>query len=351
MSFYHRSPYRLLVAPPAIITSRKAKIIIPQNVAAHEAVKMRRQWKRPRGEHDFQLFGPSAGQGPVSGPGQNMPSGMTIIENTGAITTAPPTTNDGTVTITGPTGIATTFTNLSPNSISGTGEWAQNIQQPAGGVTGFQINFPETTEGANSPARLQHSSFTTTGTGNLFFGYNFLLSTSWSFSLASQVKMMDTHTVASGNNNIMVMQACNLTGAQSSTGFAFPAYLLQGNHTGYIPGGSSAPWVPPSFTGPGNAYNHPSTANWLATPGTFHTLEVLLSLESSVGAGNGAIKIWVDNVLQFSASGSSTGINYTAQGGYANFTHDPTYGGDSSSDHPPNTSCYIIFDRYFAAVS
>jgi hypothetical protein len=293
----------------------------------------------------------------------NLPSGLTTVLNTGHMTATPATQgqNGGgagtTWNVTGPTGITTTFTNDSPSSISGTGEWSGNLVLPSDG--GLRLLYQTSLAGGNSPVRIGTNTFSSFGTGFIYIAFRIRFSTGWSFSTASQVKLFDVHTVTGGNNHILVANATGTDDNIHATGSAYPAFLLQGNVTGYIPGGKigTSNGLPPFDTAPATVYANASACSLLGAGqiGTWNTVEVYMQPESvPLTSNDGQMTMWVNGNLQWSSVGQNdgtsgqTGINYDS-GGWHDLFFDPTYGGDVSTDHPPALQYWDI-DYMYAAV-
>ena len=76
-------------------------------------------------------------------------------------------------------------------------------------------------------------------------------------------------------------------------------------------------------------------------------MEAYFQHESSAGANNGQLTLWVDGTqvfqsssLHFFESGESMGWNF--------LMFDPTYGGDKATDHPPESIYWDIDQLYLS---
>jgi hypothetical protein len=281
--------------------------------------------------------------GDTQGPGgYHEPAGMVTQINTGAMSTPPSRSYDGTWTEG-----TTTFTNWSPNTMSSVGEWAQNISSVPGG-TGLRVTYGPTLDGGNSPVRFG-SGFANSGTGHLYLRWKFRLSPNWTLSEASGVKLMEPRTVNTTENHVIELSAYN--GSSNGTSM-WPTFALQFS-TGTS---TTAYFVPGSSNGQADltSYFASTLANIGLTRGTWHTFEYYCSPESPAGAGNGQLTIWVDGAQVYQSGGAGTpagGMHFFQSGeamGWKYLQFDPTYGGDASSDHPPE-SIYWDIDELYAS--
>jgi hypothetical protein len=287
-------------------------------------------------------------------PGTNMPAAMTVVVNTGKMNVNPANGSQnggapgGTWTVTGPTGIVTTFSMFSPDAISPQGEWSGNVQLPAGGATGLQINYLPSLPGGGSPVRFGINWPATGGTGKLYAAWLMQFNPGWSFSQALGIKLFEPRGTPSENHVFAVTCASNPSDGVS----AYPQFLLQGVQTGDLPGGGSSSGVPPSFTAQSTVFGAQAALANLGGPniGTTHLIEWLIIPESPVGSGgNGQLTIWIDGTIVWTSVGKgTTGITYGVNN-YTSLTCDATYGGDSASDHPPG--CSWKFDQMWIAVA
>jgi hypothetical protein len=284
-------------------------------------------------------------------PGQNMPPGYTVVVNTGDITTPLPSSaqvNGGTFSWTGPTGIVTRWTNFGQTVKDSSGSWAGNWQTPLGGVPGLDTIFDQTLQGGAEPLRLFIDPYSSPGTGFLYFGVMITLSTNWNYSKSGEVKIFNPITVGGGNNDILTLTSVGASGNQQATGAAFPHLFLQGNTSGYIPSGGPQSQSPSFVSGP-SAFSNPTAANFFTFLGQPTCLEYLIQPETSSGANNGNVTIWVNGVNVYDTrSLALPHFNLVTGGGWHNFGETNDFGGDSSSDHPP-ASMRITRNRYFVA--
>jgi len=278
----------------------------------------------------------TVGGGTVQGPGgYHEPDGMVQQINTGAMSVAPSTSYEGRWT----EGTAT-FENWSPNSVSSTGEWSQNISAIPGG-TGLRVTYPTNLDGGNSPVRFG-TSIPNHGTGHLYVRWKFRLSSNWTLSKASQLKLMEPRTVNSDENHVISFSPYGLLSDGSSM---WPNMFLQfgtgsGTFSKFVPGNSSGQSASISYflSSLGNVGGS-ARGNW-------HTIEVYAYPESPAGANNGQLTMWVDGTMIYQ---SPTNLSYFMSGeskGWQYLQFDPTYGGDVASDHPPYAIYWDIDDLY-----
>jgi hypothetical protein len=274
------------------------------------------------------------------GPGgYHEPSGMSTQINTGAISTAPANMSNGVYNWSMGTTPAQ-WTNYSPASMSSTGEWAGNISSVPGG-TGLRFTYAPSLAGGNSPVRIG-TSIPNRGTGYLYVRWNFRLSSNWSLSKASGLKLMEPRTVNSTENHVIGVGADGLATDGSQM---WPDILLQfatgGGTQGFnLPGNSIGQTINPAIGFVSSVANVGGSAR-----GSWHTIEVNFKPESPAGSNTGQLTIWVDGTQvyqsggqHFFLSGESMGWNF--------LMFDPTYGGDQSSDHPPAVMYWDIDQLY-----
>lgn len=296
--------------------------------------------------------------GTGASPGNNYPGNMTIVVNTGSMTATPATLGQngggsGFVwSVTGPTGIVTQFTNESPQTVSGTGEWSGNITIGTNGH-GLRVLYPNNLAGGNSPARWRIG-WNQNGTGFLYVAFVFRLSQGWNFSQASGIKMLEPLSVVSGNNDYFGWNCQNAQGNKDGVS-AYPFFGIQGNHTNDLPG------APQGFPAPPNVYAG-AFANIGGTGPNQHVVEFYIQPESPSNSGtNGQLTFWIDQQLAWTSVGKAAGggtgvptagITFDA-GGYTGINCDPTYGGDVATDHPPANAqpMYWEVDQIFVAVA
>jgi hypothetical protein len=273
------------------------------------------------------------------GPGAHLPPGMTVVIETGDMTVIPANggQNGGATGLTWSTGGAmpAACTCDSPTTPSSVGEWSGNIQVGPGGH-GIMMLYPSNLAGGYSPGRF-HFALPKTGTGYLYAGFTFEYSSDWNFSKAIGAKLLEPRTVNAGNNHVFAWN-CEDTAGNPDGVSAWPLFLLQGNHFADIPG------APAGYPGPTSVYS--STIANVGGPnrGKQHVVELYVEPETPTGTGtNGQITFWVDDVQVFTTVGGtpgggtgipSAGITFDS-GGFNYIQFDPTYGGDSATDHPP----------------
>ncbi|HSY84911.1 MAG TPA: Ig-like domain-containing protein [Gemmatimonadaceae bacterium] len=267
--------------------------------------------------------------------GYHEPAGMVQQINTGAMSAAPSTSYEGKWT----EGTAS-FENWSPNTMSSTGEWAQNISTVPGG-TGLRVTYGPSLSGGNSPVRFG-TSIANHGSGDLYLRWKFRLSPNWTLSEASQLKVMEPRTVNADENHVISFSPYG----QASDGMSmWPNMFLQfgtgsGTFSKFVPGNSS-----------GQAASTSLFASTLgnvggAARGNWHLIEVYAQHESPAGAGNGQLTMWVDGTMIYQ---SPMNVSYFMSGeamGWEYLQFDPTYGGDVASDHPPYSIYWDIDDLY-----
>src|SRR5580704_6355816 len=280
--------------------------------------------------------------GDTQGPGgYHEPAGMVTQINTGAMSTPPSRSYDGTWTEG-----TTTFTNWSPNTMSSVGEWAQNISSIPG-ETGLRLTYGPTLDGGNSPVRFG-SGFSNNGTGYLYIRWMMRLSPNWTLSQAGGVKLMEPRTINTSENHVIELNAYNgpTDGTSMWTAFALQFATGSGTVAYFVPGNpSGAPDQTSYFTS--------SVANiGGAARGGWHTIEYYMQPESPAGAGNGQLTIWVDGTQVFQTGAAGTpggGMHYFQNGesmGWNYLQFDPTYGGDAATDHPPFNIYWDIDQLY-----
>jgi uncharacterized protein YjdB len=276
---------------------------------------------------------PASGGGPY-----HEPSGMATQINTGPMATVPAQTYPNNTWSEG----SAQFTNWSPNSISNVGEWAGNIS-PVPGGTGLRVNYLPTLAGGYSPVRFG-TSIPNAGSGYLYVRFMLRLSPNWTLSQASGLKVMEPRTINPGSENHVI--GVGADGQAQDGSQMWPGFIVQFAHSGYsanIPGNALGQTpIPSQVFSTGNA-NLGGSAR-----GSWHVIEYYCQPESPAGATNGQLTIWVDGtqVFQTGAPGSKGtpdgGMRFFEPGesmGYNYLMFDPTYGGDSSNDHPP----YLIY--------
>lgn len=293
-------------------------------------------------------------------PGMNMPAGMTVVFNTGKIPNgslpASAQVNGGTFTWIA-NGITHKWTNFAPTTKDSTGFWSGNWVNPPNGATGLATIFDPTLQGGAEPLRLFTNGFVSSGASELFFGCMITLSSNWNFAGVGEVKIFNPITKASGNNHILTLTATGTSGVQN-TGAAFPHIALQGTATGetvgYVPSGGVTNGIPtpqqPTFTSGPAPYVSASIANFYSTIGQPTCLEYYIKSESSTGAKDGELNVWVNGSLVYSTVGTSQPHFdvCTAGLGWKNFGETNDFGGGSPSQHPPATM-YIVRDQYWVA--
>jgi hypothetical protein len=305
-------------------------------------------------EADGSVTGNDAAVGTSSG--NHMPSGMKIVVDTGDMTAMPANggQDGGASGITWSTGgpVPASCTCDSPTTPSIVGEWSGNIQIGPGGH-GIKMLYPNSLEGGNSPGRF-HLALPTTGTGFLYAAFTFEFSSTWSFSHAIGIKLLEPRTVNAGNNDYFGWN-CSDTAGNPDGVSAWPFFALQGNQFGDIPG------APQGYAALPAVYTTPNADVGGAGRGTEHVVEFFIQPETPTGTGsNGQITFWIDNVLAFTTVGGTpgsgtgiptAGITYDS-GGFNFIQFDPTYGGDSATDHPPagDQPMYWVINNLIVAV-
>jgi trimeric autotransporter adhesin len=251
------------------------------------------------------------------------PAGMTPQINTGAMSVAPSQSYEGTWTEG-----TTTFTNFSPNTMSSVGEWAGNISSIPG-ETGLRLAYNSTLDGGNSPVRFG-AGFQNSGTGYLYIRWMFRLSSNWTLSQASQLKVMEPRTINLTENHVISFSPY---GQPSDGSNMWPNAFLQfttgsGTTSLYVPGNSEGQDASTS-------YFTSSVANVGGSArGTWHTIEFYFQPESPAGSATGQLTIWVDGTQVY----QTTSVNFFLSGeamGWNYLMFDPCYGGDAATDHPP----------------
>lgn len=277
----------------------------------------------------------SGGATTQSPGGYHEPAGMVQQINTGAMTVAPATYNNGKWT----EGTAT-FTNWSPNSASSVGEWAGNISAVPGG-SGIRVTYPTSLDGGNSPVRFG-TAIPNYGSGHLYLRWKFRLSDNWTLSKASQLKLMATRTINADENHVVSFTPYGLPG---DGGSMWPNMFLQfsngsGTFSKFVPGNSLGQTASTSYflSAVGNLGG--------AARGNWHTIEMYLQHESPAGANNGALTMWVDGTLIYQSAANMSYFMSGEQMGWNYIQFDPTYGGDVATDHPPYNIYWDIDDLY-----
>ena len=277
----------------------------------------------------------------VSQGGYHEPSGMATQINTGPISTEPAQYINGVYNWTMGT-IPAQWSNYSPATMSGTGEWAGNISSVPGG-TGLRFTYGPSLAGGNSPVRIG-TSIPNHGSGDLYVRWNFRLSPNWTLSEASGLKLMEPRTVNSTENHVI---AVNSDGQSTNGSNMWLGVLLQfatgsGTQGINVPGNSEGQAPVPS-----QAFSSAVANVGGAARGTWHMMEAYFQHESSAGANNGQLTLWVDGTqvfqsssLHFFESGESMGWNF--------LMFDPTYGGDKATDHPPESIYWDIDQLYLS---
>jgi hypothetical protein len=277
--------------------------------------------------------------------GLHEPSGMSAQINTGNMSVAPSRSSGGTWTEG-----STTFTNYSPNSMSGTGEWAGNIG-PVPGGSGMRVTYSPSLDGGNSPVRFG-ASIPNHGSGHMYLRWKFRLSSNWTLSHANGIKVMEPRTVNSTENHVVNLGAYNglLNGSSM-----WSSFLLQFEHNGTTSG----------YVVPGNSYGQADLVSYFTSVlaniggsglGSWHQMELYAMPESPAGAGNGQLTLWVDGTQVFRTGPGvpgtpAGGMHFFQSGeamGWSFLMFDPTYGGDQASDHPPTSIYWDIDDLYLS---
>ncbi len=240
--------------------------------------------------------------------GFNEPSGMVTQVNTGPLTSTSP------------------FTMFSPTTPNSYGEWSGNLTTVPGG-TGLRLTYKPNLLGGYSPVRFGvgiHSA----GTGWYYQRMKVRFSSNWTMSNNIGVKLCEPRTQqfggTTGENHVIGTQDF-LT--QSTHAWLY--VLLQG------PSGQSRDlFEQPHYTAAANLAG-----------GSWHTIELLFTPESTPGAGNGGYTAWVDGTqiahytnVQWLAAGNQIGWPY--------LMFDPTYGGGTKS---PVTTMYWDFDQLYVS--
>jgi hypothetical protein len=309
--------------------------------------------------------GSIAAAGPGTPP-NNEPPGMTAVVNTGPMSVTPATfgqnggASGGSWSTGGP--IPITLNNFSnggaaPNS---SGDWSGNIIKTPAPDTGFRVLYGPSLPGGNSPVHFGGSWAGSRGTGFVYFRFRFRYSPAWTLSTASGMKLARIQPVAETGENSFI-SGFGAHGQPTDGSNLWPGALLQGVGSGgtyfaNIPGTPGA-----------NDINNPA-AFWNAIAniggaarGSWHWVEIYQQPESPLGVtpGNGQLTYWVDGVLAYTTVGSALGTGGVPNNGIlfnrpgdtpGNYfiEFDPTFGGDSSSDHPP--SQYFDVDDLYISV-
>lgn len=298
---------------------------------------------------------------------QNLPAGMTAVINTGPISVNPATggqnggASGSTFSTAGP--IPWNLTNDSPTTMSSVGTWSGNLQRPANGSTGLQMNYLPSLDGGNSPV-VYGGGWSTTGTGYLYVSMRILLSSNWTFSQALGIKIGEPRTTGTFENHVLNLNANSPSGSdpeQPSVGAnAWISFLTQfTNNPPKVPG-YVYPTAPSGSLGPDSDYLTTAANIGGSGKGSFHTFEWYIQPESPPGALNGNLTMWVDGTLAFTTVGLADsvggrpphGVQFFESGetpGWSFLQIDPTFGGDAQSDHP-QAAQYTIYDRVYVAV-
>ncbi len=284
-----------------------------------------------------------AGTGPF-----HEPAGMNTQINTGNMATAPAISYPANTWTEG----GTTFTNYSPTTMSGTGEFSGNLSAVPGG-TGLRVTYNNTLAGGNSPVRFG-ANIANHGTGYLYIRWKFRLSPNWTLSTASGLKIMEPRTVNSTENHVLGAGADGQATDGSNMWFgALLQFQTPSGTTGInIPGNSSGQAPVPSQVFTSTVANVGGAAR-----GAWHTMEAYYQPESPAGAGNGQLTLWVDGTQVFQtgsgvAGSPPGGTHFFLSGesmGWNFLMFDPTYGGDASSDHPPSAGIYWDIDDLYVS--
>lgn len=243
----------------------------------------------------------------------NQPGGMATVVVTGKMSAIP-----------------ALFSIFSPVTPTATGETSANLTVTPPGTnndTGLRITYPTNLTAGNSPVRFATPTFSAGALGFYYSRKRVRFSANFTTAGNPVVKLYEPQAQPHGSG----------AGATANPVFAawaspfgntklVAAYLKQG------PNGQFANYVP-------------QTSPFIITDGNWHYVELLATPESSIGAGDGIIDIWVDIVNHF----QQTGVQFTTGGmtaGFTNQLYDPVYGGTTSS--PPVTMT-VDFDDVFIA--
>jgi hypothetical protein len=247
-----------------------------------------------------------------SGSGSpNEPSGMTVVANTGPITTVPPSAA-GVNWSTGGT-VPMTWQKIQGTVIRAADDTVD--QQPSG----VRAYFPPGQ--TNDPAAWwgMPGSFSSTGSGWIYARFKVRLEPGMTTSdlNASAIKILKL--VGPGSNAIMDLWSA---GGNSWS----ILWDLQGSGTTYNVGG-----------------NTPSNP---ITPGSWHTIEIAIQPDASPGAGNGVQTLWIDGVQLATRVGlvfPSAPMQWT---GMTTYTSRTIY----STGSVQNNTTYVDFDDYYISV-
>jgi hypothetical protein len=237
------------------------------------------------------------------------PSGMTVVANTGPITTVPPSANGVNWSTGGP--VPMTWQKIQGTVVSAA--QASTDAQPSGVrayFPGGQVNDPAAWWG-------MPGSFSTSGTGWIYARFKVRLEPGMTTGELNANAIKILKLVGPGNNAIMDLWSAG--GSDWSV-----LWDLQGASTTYNVGG-----------------NMPSNP---ITPGSWHQIELLIQPNSSAGAGNGVQTIWIDGV-QLS---SVTGMVFS--GGSMEWTGMTTYAARAVYSGAQSSTTYVDFDDYYIAV-
>lgn len=276
------------------------------------------------------------GSAPQSSGGYHEPSGMNTQINTGAMTTPPATSYPANTWTEG----GTKFANYSPTTMSSTGEWSRNLSAADGG-SGVRVNYGPSLVGGNSPVRFG-APIPNHGSGDLYVRWKYRLSSNWTLSQASGLKVMEPRTVNSTENHVIGVGADGMSTNGSNMWLGVLLQFANGSGTQGInlPGNTLGQVTNPLFAFLSSVANVGANAR-----GSWHTMEVYFRHESPAGTNNGQLTLWVDGTqvyqsggVHFFQSGEAMGWNY--------LMFDPTYGGDKASDHPPYAIYWDIDQLY-----
>lgn len=246
----------------------------------------------------------------------NQPGGMTTQIATGKMTAIP-----------------SNFSIFSPSSPTAQGETSANLTVTPAPDTGLRINYPTNLSGGWSPVRFAPPNFasggTPQGTGYLYARMRIRYSANWTCSTNASVKIYEPRSENQGSGAGATSNPVVFGYVGAGTPTRFPVgWAKQG------PNGLFANYAPAS-----------PNAGFIISDGNWHYVEVSTTPETSIGAGDGVIDIWVDQVNHF----QQTGVQFLTAGmtvGWPSIIFDPTYGGGTAS---PPVNMYWDFDDIFIA--